>query len=77
MHQDLCLHVLHVSGKHMQAQGTDGLSRGCLDAGVLAGSSMLSFVPLHQSALEIEPTLYDWVVSWACDDPVTRLSPFG
>jgi hypothetical protein len=77
MHQDLCLHVLHVSGKHMQAQGTDGLSRGCLDAGVLAGSSMLSFVPLHQSALEREPTLYNWVVSWTCDDPVTWLSPFG
>jgi len=77
MHHDLCLHVLHVSGKRMQAQGTDGLSRGCLDSGVLAGSSMLSFVPLHQSALERELTLFDWVTSWTCDDPVVWLSSFG
>jgi hypothetical protein len=76
MHHDLSIHVLHVAGKRMQAQGTDGLSWGCLDGGVLAGSSMLSFVPLHLSAFACDPNLQDWVASWMCNDPVTWLTPF-
>jgi hypothetical protein len=47
MHHDLILHVIHVAGKCMQAQGTDGLSCGALDIGVFLGADMLAFVPLH------------------------------
>jgi hypothetical protein len=68
--------VLHVLGKRMQAQGTDSLSCGCLDAGVLAGSPMLTFVPLHQSAVDREPSLHDWVAAWTCNFSVAWLSPF-
>jgi len=76
MHRDLTLHVLHVSGTCMQAQGTDGLSRGCLDEGVLAGSVMLGFVPLHLSAADQESSLQASVAYWTQDFPVIWLQPF-
>ena len=44
------IHVIHVAGTQMILQGTDGVSRGCLLDGVMAGESFLSFVPLHKSA---------------------------
>ena len=44
------LHVVHVAGTRMIAQGTDGLSRGNLIYGVMAGHDILSFVPLQLSA---------------------------
>ena len=48
-----CLfHVIHVSGNRMIAQGTDGTSRGDLGEGVMKGETMLSFVPLHLTAIE-------------------------
>ena len=49
----------------MIAQGTDGLSRGDLLEGVLNGEKMMSFIPLHVSALEREPALRDWILTWA------------
>jgi hypothetical protein len=75
MHRDLTLHVLHVSGTCMQAQGTDGLSRGCLDEGVLAGSVMLGFVPLHLSAADRESSLQAWVAYWIRTFPSPGCSP--
>ena len=48
----MTLHVIHISGKRMIAQGTDGCSRGSLMEGVMAGEDMLSFVDLGQSAVE-------------------------
>ena len=59
------IHVIHVSGKRMIAQGTDGLSRGQLDEGVMSGTDMLEFVPLHLTALQRSPTLKNWITSWA------------
>ena len=56
---------IHVSGKRMIAQGTDGLSRGDLLEGVMKGHSILDFVPLNETALERSPQLGDWVRSWA------------
>ena len=48
-----CLfHVIHVSGNRMIRQGTDGTSRGDLGEGVMIGDTMLSFIPLHLSALD-------------------------
>ena len=52
----LCkLEVVHVTGTRMIDQGIDGLSRGDMYEGVMAGSSMLSFIPLHKSAGERSP----------------------
>lgn len=70
-------HVILVSGHRMIAQGTDGLSRGSTYEGVLSGTPMLQFVPLHLSALQREPTLHQWVSSWALTDgiPLCWLSP--
>jgi len=76
MHHDLALHVVHVAGKRMQAQGTDSLSRGALDMGVLLGADMLSFVPLHLSALERSSELQPWVMSWWGSHPLTWLQPY-
>ncbi len=65
MHTGLILHMVHVSGKRMISQGTDGLSRGDTSFGVMAGISMLTYVPLHLSALDRQgASLKDWVSSW-------------
>jgi hypothetical protein len=40
------LHMVHVAGTRMIAQGMDGLSRGTFLEGVVAGQDMLSFVHL-------------------------------
>ena len=62
----LCsLNIVHVAGTRMIIQGTDGLSRGDMLEGVLKGRDMLSFVPLHLSAIERDNSLKDWVSSWA------------
>jgi hypothetical protein len=55
MQESLKLHVIHVSGKRMIAQGTDGISRGDFTQGVMKGDSMLRYVPLHLNALERQP----------------------
>ena len=36
----------------MIVQGTDGTSRGDLGEGVMRGQTMMSFIPLHLTALE-------------------------
>ena len=58
------VHLCHVSGERMKAQGTDGLSRGNLNIGVMAGKSMLDFVPIHKTALERCAGLKTWLQSW-------------
>ena len=62
------LHFIHVSGKRMIAQGSDGLSRGNLFEGVMAGKSMLEYIPLAQSALSSSIYLRDWIDSWLLKD---------
>eukprot|EP00980_Cylindrotheca_fusiformis_P014518 scaffold3893_cov74-Cylindrotheca_fusiformis.AAC.1 len=57
--------VCHCAGTRMIAQGTDGLSRGGLNEGVMGGKPMKSFVPLHLSAFERTPQLKPWVETWA------------
>ena len=64
----------------MIAQGADGLSRGDMYEGVMSGSSMLSFIPLHLTASERSPQVIDWVKSWVSDDgkkSVEVLTPEG
>jgi hypothetical protein len=56
--------IIHVSGKRMIAQGTDGLSRGDMLGGVMRGEPMLQLVPLNRSAVEEQPLLMEWINSW-------------
>jgi len=63
----LTLHVVHVAGKRMIAQGTDGLSRADFTEGVMAGHPMGNYVPLHLSAKDRSPELLEWVLSWLTD----------
>ena len=44
-------------------QGTDGLSRGDKTSGVMAGETMLSFVPLHLSAFDRSSDIQEWLRS--------------
>lgn len=61
---ELVLHVVHVAGTRMIEEGADGGSRGDLNQGVMAGHSVLEYVPLHKTALEEEPNLRQWITSW-------------
>jgi hypothetical protein len=61
MEGDLILHLIHVAGTMMVAEGADGGSRGDLNQGVMAGQPILDFVPLHLSALERSPSLESWI----------------
>jgi hypothetical protein len=66
--------ISHDSGKRMIAQGTDGISCGELNEGVGTGAPMLSFIPLHLSAIESSPSLLLWILSWFGND-AELLSP--
>ena len=57
----LHVHVIWIAGTRMIAQGTDGLSRGDLTSGVMAGDEFLSHIPLDQGALERSPALEKWL----------------
>ena len=58
------IHIIHVAGERMKEQGSDGLSRGNLNVGVMAGKRMLDFVPIHISPLQRSPTLKPWLMSF-------------
>jgi hypothetical protein len=73
----MTLHVIHISGKRMIAQGTDGCSRGSLMEGVMAGEDMLAFVDLGRSAVERHPPLLAWVRTWTGRAALTPLTPEG
>ena len=73
----LQIHLIHVSGKRMIAQGTDGCSRGFLMEGVMAGENMLQFVDLHKPACDRHPPLLDWIRSWTQRKDLEPLTPEG
>lgn len=75
MNGHLLLHVIHVAGSRMVRQGTDGLSRGDLYEGVMSGADMLSFIPLHLSALQRQHTLLSWIRDWTGQPQLEALSP--
>ena len=77
MKYGLQIHLIHVSGKRMIAQGTDGCSRGFLMEGVMAGEDMLSFVDLGKSAVERHPPVLDWIRSWTEQVKIVPLTPEG
>ncbi len=69
------IHLCHVSGERMKVQGSDGLSRGNLNVGVMAGRSMFDFVPIHLSALNRFENLKLWVEDWTQGDNLEWMSP--
>lgn len=66
--QGIRIFVSHVSGNRMIAEGGDGVSRGSLNEGVMAGEDILSFIPLHLSAIERSSALLPWLRSWTGSD---------
>lgn len=67
------IHMIHVAGTRMIWQGTDGLSRGDKNSGVMAGEAMTSFIPLHLTAQERSAACIDWVSDWyRCRSPFSQ-----
>ena len=62
------IHLCHVSGERMKIQGSDGLSRGNINVGVMAGKSMLSFVPIHLTPSQRFGGIRSWMATWTGDD---------
>ena len=56
------LHFVWVAGTRMIEQGTDGLSRGDMINGTMAGEMFLSFVPISDSAFDWSPELKKWIL---------------
>ena len=75
MREGLTMHVIHISSTRMISRGTDGLSRCNLTDGVMAGTPMISFLPLHLSALERQPSVLDWIHDWLNIPGLWPLSP--
>jgi hypothetical protein len=71
----IILHVIHLAGTRMIAQGTNGCSRGVLMEGVMAGQSMLSFIDLDKLATEHSAALLGWIQSWCGKRDITPLTP--
>jgi hypothetical protein len=71
----MTLHVVHISGKRMIAQGTDGCSRGSFMEGIMAGQDMLSFIDLARAAVERHPPVLEWVRSWTGLPKLLPLTP--
>jgi hypothetical protein len=59
----------------MICQGIDGLLRGDFSTGAMTGSPMLSFIPLHLSALQHSTRVLPWVQSWCSTADIQPLSP--
>ena len=77
MTYQMVLHVIHVAGERMVAQGTDGCSRGDLMEGVMSGKDMLSYLDLGKTAISRHPPLLDWVRSWTRAPNLEPLTPEG
>jgi hypothetical protein len=75
----LLLHVIHVSGKRMIAQGTDGLSRADFSEGIMAGKKMTNFCPLHLSCEARAPGIKDILLNVMMSEghPALALEPGG
>ena len=75
MEHEMKIHFVHVSGKRMIAQGTDGLSRGQFTEGVMRGICMKSFIPLNENVCERHAGFKLWLKSWMPDEEAEWLKP--
>lgn len=80
----IILHVIWIAGTRMKKAGIDGLSRGDLLEGMMAGADPLSFVPLNEHADERSLCRVSlWIQSWWndaqgqpwCGMPLKLLTP--
>ena len=53
-----------ISGERMIAQGTDGLSRGDLNCGVMGDGAFLKHIPLNRTAFSYDGTLKEECLTW-------------
>jgi hypothetical protein len=58
---NLHLHIVHVSGKRMITEGTDGLPRADHGEGVMLGRDIRCSIPLHLNPIEREPKIKSWI----------------
>jgi hypothetical protein len=58
----LFIRFIWIAGTRMIWQGTDGLSRGDLTAGVMTGERFLSYVPINQTAFHRHGPLKEWIM---------------
>ncbi len=77
MTYEMTIHVIHISGKRMIAQGTDGCLCSSLMEGVMAGADMLMFVNLSRGGVNCHPPLLNWVRSWTGRPKFEVLTPEG
>jgi hypothetical protein len=56
--------VCHCSGLRIIASGGDGISRGQVNEGIMAGMPMTTYLPLQLLPLERSPNLRSWLHSW-------------
>ncbi len=73
----MTIHVIHVSGKRMIAQCTDGRFWGSLMEGVMTELDMLLFVDLSRTAINCHPPLLEWVRLWTEKPRLEALTPEG
>jgi hypothetical protein len=55
------IRFIWIAGTYMIWQGADGLSRGNLTAGVMAGKRFLKYVPLNKTAFQRHTLLQEWI----------------
>jgi hypothetical protein len=71
----MVLHIVHVAGTRMIAQGTEGLSCGDLLEDVMKGEDFSIFVLLYLSALDQLPELEGWLQGMYPHGTLERLAP--
>jgi hypothetical protein len=77
MRYNLIFHVIHVAGRRMIDQGSDGLSRADHTRGVVTGRDIRHWVPLNQGALERSIGLEKWLGRVLWDMRFHTLKPEG
>jgi hypothetical protein len=65
MEGDCWILLVHVARKRMIWQGSDGLSHGDENAGVMKREDMMTSVPLHRWAIDHSDEPLSWVWSWS------------
>jgi hypothetical protein len=61
MEVDVKLNLVHIAGTRMIAQGTDGLSRGMMCEGVMAGKDMLDYIDIARCSNERHPGISNFI----------------
>ena len=69
------MHFIHVFGKRMIEQRTDGLLRGQLMDRVMRGICMQHFIPLKETVLDRSPFFQGWVEGWMREKDIEWLKP--